>query len=346
MAWPSVVTLRPRVAFHCLSGRCVVARIRSIKPEFWKSEAVTCHDFFTRLVFIGLWTYVDDNGVGLDHWRLIAAELFPLEEDFARVSREVRESLARLADTGRIVRYTVDGKSYFAVSNWSEHQRIDRPGKARYPEPDDPRSTPTPPAARANAESSPAEAKSFATPSRDSRETPATGEGEKGNRGEGEKVNYPALAALDAEAPAAEPITGEVIQPALGELFVVTGPAGTDLAPAEHTNAGQLTRQWIDFCNAKGVKLTNTAIKRYGKHIKDALNQQFSAEHIKHALAGMLNDRVASRPALLDNYLIRVQQGPEMPPERLSRHQADAERRSPEGVTAAARLYDTLTRPA
>lgn len=327
-----------------------MARIRSIKPEFWKSEAVTCHDFFTRLVFIGLWTYVDDNGVGLDHWRLIAAELFPLEEDFEEVSRECRESLARLADTGRIVRYTVDGKAYFAVSNWSEHQRIDRPGKARYPEPDDPRATPTPPSTRAKADFGDADGRSFATPSRDSRETPATGEGEQGRRGEGEKgtqlASLAALAPLDAEPTPSEPITGELLQPALGELFVVTGPAGTDLAPAEPTNAGQLTRQWIDFCTTNNVKLTSTAIRRYGKHIKDALNQQFTVEHIKHALAGMLADRVVSRPALLDNYLIRIQQGPELPPERLSRHQADAERRAPEGTNATERLYDTLTRPA
>lgn len=128
------------------------------------------------------------------------------------------------------------------------------------------------------------------------------------------------------------------------ELFVVDG---TEIEVAEPSNAGQLNRQWIDFCTGKGVKLTSTAIKRYGRHIKSALDQGFTVGHIKAALAGMLADRVVSRPALLDNYLIRVQQGPEMPPERLARHQADAERRAADaGTTAAARLYDTLTRPA
>ena len=141
----------------------------------------------------------------------------------------------------------------------------------------------------------------------------------------------PALAPLDAE-------------PGALELFVVTG---TDIAEPEPENAGQLTKQWIDYCTANNLKLTSTAIKRYGRHIKSALAQGFEVGHIKHALAQMLRDRVASRPALLDNYLIRVQQGPELPPEKLSRHQADAERRAADaGTTAVARLYDTLTRPA
>lgn len=144
-------------------------------------------------------------------------------------------------------------------------------------------------------------------------------------------VAPPALAALDA-APA-----GQV------ELFVVDD---SDLVP-EPENAGQLTRQWVDYCASKDVRLTTTPIKRYGRHIKAALAQGFSVDIIKRALAQMLADRVASRPALLDQYLIRVQQGPEMPPARLTQHQADAERRAAEaGTTAAARLYDTLTRPA
>jgi hypothetical protein len=115
-----------------------MARIRSIKPEFWKSEAIAKHTFFTRLVFIGLWTYVDDNGVGLDNPKLIVAELFPLEDDYAKVSRDLRESLASLADAGRIARYTVDGKAYLSITNWAEHQKIDRPAKARYPQRDHP----------------------------------------------------------------------------------------------------------------------------------------------------------------------------------------------------------------
>jgi hypothetical protein len=165
------------------------------------------------------------------------------------------------------------------------------------------------------------------------------GEGEKGRRGEGEKVKYPALAALDAEP--ADP-DAAIVEPGAVELFVVTD---ADIAIPD-PNAGQVTREWIDYCAANGVKLTTTPIKRYGRSIKAALGQGFTADEIKRALGQMFRDRVASRPALLEQYLIRIQQGPEMPPERMSRHQADAERRAPEGKTSAQQLFDTLTRPA
>lgn len=111
-------------------------RIRTIKPEFWKSEAIAEHPFRTRLTFIGLWTYVDDNGVGVDNPKLIQAELFPLEEDPREALANVREDLARLHEAGRIVRYTVGGKRFLSIVNWREHQKIDKPGKPRHPEPD------------------------------------------------------------------------------------------------------------------------------------------------------------------------------------------------------------------
>jgi hypothetical protein len=118
-----------------------VARIRSIKPEYWKSEAIASLSMQTRLTFIALWSYVDDNGVGKDNDRLIAAEIYPLEDDPRATLAHVHRSLDELAHAGRITRYTNDGRSYVHVTNWAEHQKIDRPGKARYPQPDDEGST-------------------------------------------------------------------------------------------------------------------------------------------------------------------------------------------------------------
>lgn len=112
-----------------------MARIRSIKPEFWKSETIASLPFRDRLTFIGLWSYVDDNGVGFDSYKLISAELFGLEDDPREVRDNTRECLARLADARLITRYTLDGKRYIRITNWDEHQRIDRPNKPRYPLP-------------------------------------------------------------------------------------------------------------------------------------------------------------------------------------------------------------------
>lgn len=142
----------------------------------------------------------------------------------------------------------------------------------------------------------------------------------------------------------AEVLTGEII---VADAALFPAPVGAALEVADSPNAGQLTRRWIDYCTEKGVKLTTSVIKRYGASVRQALADGFDDALIRRALATMLADRVASRPALLDSYLIRVQQGPEMPPARLTAHQADAERRAAEaGTTATARLYDTLTRDA
>ena len=72
-------------------------RIRSIKPEFWRSRDIAKLDWDTRLVFIGLWSYVDDNGVGKDIDYDIIGDLFASDlikdprETVARVSRDSRE---------------------------------------------------------------------------------------------------------------------------------------------------------------------------------------------------------------------------------------------------------------
>ena len=149
-------------------------RIRSIKPEFWRSSDISTLAIEDRLLFIGLWSYVDDNGVGLDKLAAIAADLFADDieadapETFARVSR----GLARLSERGRITRYTVDGTAYLHVTNWGKHQRIDKPGKARFPSPD--------------AGSTEIRETLASLP-----ETLAPGTGEQGNRGTGEQGNSP-----------------------------------------------------------------------------------------------------------------------------------------------------------
>jgi hypothetical protein len=110
-------------------------RIRSIKPEFWTSEDIAALDWPTRLLFVGLWSYVDDNGVGRDNEKLIKADLFPLEENPRDTLASVSRGLQALCDGGQIARYTVEDKPFLYVNAWEAHQRIDRPNKARYPLP-------------------------------------------------------------------------------------------------------------------------------------------------------------------------------------------------------------------
>lgn len=109
-------------------------RIRSIKPDFWSSEDVAQLNYFDRLLFIGLWSYVQDNGVGRDNTRLIVSQLFPLEEDVAAINELVDKGMAQIAAGGLIERYTVARRPYFRVRKW-EHQKINRPTRSIYPFP-------------------------------------------------------------------------------------------------------------------------------------------------------------------------------------------------------------------
>ncbi|SJM61266.1 hypothetical protein [Gulosibacter sp. 10] len=113
-------------------------RIRSIKPEFWRSPDVSGLEIEDRLLFIGLWSYVDDNGVGVDEAAFIAADLFAHDLSVSPhdTLNRVSGGLNRLFSAGLIGRYEVDGRGFLHVTNWSRHQKINRPSPGRYPLPD------------------------------------------------------------------------------------------------------------------------------------------------------------------------------------------------------------------
>lgn len=109
-----------------------MARIRSIKPEFFTSVPVSNLTRDARLLFIGLWTHVDDEGRAVDDPRLFKAAVFPLDDDLP--ARKVEALVSELEAKGRIIRYQVDGRSYLVVRGW-EHQKIDRKSPSRLPPP-------------------------------------------------------------------------------------------------------------------------------------------------------------------------------------------------------------------
>lgn len=119
-----------------------MARIRTIKPDFFKSERIDAFKSDTvRLLFVGLWTYVDDYGRGRDDARLVRAEIFPLRDDMT--TGEVEKMLVELTEHGVIARYSVGGKRYLHVTNWDEHQRVSRPTESKFPPPEDGEETPS-----------------------------------------------------------------------------------------------------------------------------------------------------------------------------------------------------------
>ena len=113
-------------------------RIRSIKPEFWRSDDIAALPISARLLFVGLWSYVDDNGVGSDKLPSIVADLFAndLVSDTAETLRRVNADLTQIQNAGLIVRFESEGKPLLYVTNWKKHQLVRNPSQGnKYPLP-------------------------------------------------------------------------------------------------------------------------------------------------------------------------------------------------------------------
>lgn len=101
-----------------------MARIRSIKPEFWSSEQVMECSPTARLLFIGLWNFCDDGGNHVASAKTVKAEIFP-GDDIS--SSDVQRMLDELSSNSLIAFYANGDKEYLHVTGWRKHQKIDRP---------------------------------------------------------------------------------------------------------------------------------------------------------------------------------------------------------------------------
>lgn len=112
-----------------------MARIRSIKPEFPQSETVGRLSRDARLLFIQLWTIVDDAGRTRAPSRMLASLLYPYDDDAPGL---IDGWLTELENAECIRRYEVDGNKYLDIPKWLIHQKIDRPSASKLPAfPDD-----------------------------------------------------------------------------------------------------------------------------------------------------------------------------------------------------------------
>jgi len=132
-----------RKAYHrayivgCLSpccGAALMARIRTVKPEFWSDRRMAELPYRTRLFYMALWNFVDDHGRGRAIPKELAGFAFPHDDDVG--GREVTEMLGELAAAGRVQLYKVDDDAYLWIPRFNEHQVINNPAKlSRFPDP-------------------------------------------------------------------------------------------------------------------------------------------------------------------------------------------------------------------
>lgn len=100
-----------------------MARIRNIKPAFFRHEALqdleAAHPGrYIMLTYIGLWTQCDAAGVFPWKPRLLKLDILPFL-DF-----QIEATMAILAENGFITTYTANGEKWGYVPAFERHQRV------------------------------------------------------------------------------------------------------------------------------------------------------------------------------------------------------------------------------
>lgn len=100
-----------------------MARIRTIKPEFWSHPILSKQPDSVRLCAIALLNLADDEGYFFASPQLVRGFVWPLDED----STSARRALATLCEIGwiKVVEHKTHGP-VGRVVNFTTHQRVDR----------------------------------------------------------------------------------------------------------------------------------------------------------------------------------------------------------------------------
>jgi hypothetical protein len=110
-----------------------MARIRTIKPEFWEDEKIASLPIPCRLFYIGTWNIADDNGVFRGNPVMLKSKIFPYDENLR--ASEVQKWLDALVEARMLIPVINDPRtggskeSYYVIRTFHSHQKFD----ARYP---------------------------------------------------------------------------------------------------------------------------------------------------------------------------------------------------------------------
>lgn len=100
-----------------------MARIRTIKPEFFRHEALQDLEIanpgkYPMMVFEALWGHCDSKGRFEWKPRMLKLDILPF------LPFDMSETLDILEKSGMLHRYSVEGKDYGAIETFEKHQRL------------------------------------------------------------------------------------------------------------------------------------------------------------------------------------------------------------------------------
>lgn len=106
-----------------------MARIRTIKPDFWTDGNMVRLSPFARLLYIGMWNFtLCDHGHVADDAMKLKLQILPMDPV------DIDALLAEIMSQGRVVRVADhDGRTYLLVKRFEDHQKIDPRWKTRCP---------------------------------------------------------------------------------------------------------------------------------------------------------------------------------------------------------------------
>jgi 5-methylcytosine-specific restriction endonuclease McrA len=108
----------------------LMARIRTIKPEFWTDSLMVSLPYEARLLFIGMWNFADDYGCLEDDPDRLAMQVLPNEDVDVDLLIDLLVAAERL---NRME--AADGTRFLQILHFDEHQKIDHRSKPLYGEP-------------------------------------------------------------------------------------------------------------------------------------------------------------------------------------------------------------------
>ena len=101
-----------------------MARIRTIKPEFWDDLKIAKISRDARLLYIGMWNFADDLGVIIGDSLWIKSKVFPFDQ--IQIQQFDKWKL-ELVKSGFISQFSHSGEDFYYLPNLTRHQVINRP---------------------------------------------------------------------------------------------------------------------------------------------------------------------------------------------------------------------------
>jgi hypothetical protein len=94
-----------------------MARIRSIKPEYWSDRSLARQlSRDARLLYIALWNFADEHGRLPGGPRWAKGNCLPYEDDLDPSA--VEQLLHQLASAGKVIPYEADGDPTSTCPTW------------------------------------------------------------------------------------------------------------------------------------------------------------------------------------------------------------------------------------